>query len=196
MRLSGRSGMLWQLEPERRAAARAVVEADVALHHLHQALADGKPEARAALLAGSRRIGLREAPEHAAAEVLRDPGAAVVDADAQMRAALLERDVHGLAYGGELGGVGEEVGHDLNHALAIGVHLAPGQAVARAEAYLEPLAESLVEHHGLAHDLVQREDLGHHCKLARLDLLDVENVVDEIEKPLAVALGHRGELRH
>src|SRR5574341_914810 len=87
MRLSGRSGMCdssrylgavpGQLEPERRAAARAVVEADAALHELDQPLADREAEAGAALLPGRGRVGLAEAAEDAPAEVLRDAAAAV-----------------------------------------------------------------------------------------------------------------------
>src|SRR3954462_9672672 len=196
MRLSGRSGMGRQFEPEGGAAARAVVEADVAMHHLDEALADSEAEAGAAFLARSGGIGLGESPEYAAAEVVRNPGAAVVDADAQAGAALLERYVDRLAFRRELGGVRKKVGHDLYHALAIGIHLASGEVVTSAKTHLEALAEGLVEHHGLAHDLVEREDLGHHCKLARLDLLDVQDVVDEIQKALAVALGHHGELGH
>src|ERR671937_1920543 len=109
MRASGRSGMARQLEPESGTAALAVLEADAALHHLDQALADGEAEARAALLPRGGRIGLIEAPEDARPERLGDAGAAIVHRDAQPVGELLSCDLHHLAFGRELGGVGEEV---------------------------------------------------------------------------------------
>src|SRR3989442_13096982 len=99
MRLSGRSGMARQLEPEGGAAAVAVLEADVAVHHLDQALANGEPEAGAALLARGGGIGLAEAAEEAGAEALGNAGAAVVHADAQALRHLLGADLDHLALG-------------------------------------------------------------------------------------------------
>src|SRR6266850_3832527 len=99
MRLSGRSGMAWQLEPEGGAAAVAVLEADASLHHLDQALANGEPEAGAALLPRSGGIGLVEAAEHARPEGLRDARSAVVHADAQALRGLLGADLDHFALG-------------------------------------------------------------------------------------------------
>src|SRR2546421_4546890 len=83
MRSSGRSGMARELEPEGGAAVGAVLEADVAVHHLDQALANSEPEAGAAFLPRRGGVGLVEAAEHARAERLRDSRAAVVHFDAQ-----------------------------------------------------------------------------------------------------------------
>src|SRR5947208_9019003 len=116
--------MAWELEPESGAAAFALVEADVALHQLDQALADGKPEAGAAFLARRGGIGLVEAAKDARAERLRNAGALVVHADAQLAGGLLGADLHDLAFRRELGGVGKQVGHDLEQALAVGIDLA------------------------------------------------------------------------
>src|SRR5207244_3209251 len=123
MRSSGRSGMARELEPEGGAAAVAVLDADVAVHHLDQALANGESEAGDALLAGGA--------------------------------------------GGRLGA-----------------------------ADLEAVAEALVEHHRLAYQVVDADRLRVEGELARLDFLDIEDVVDEIEQPLAVPFGHLGELAH
>src|SRR5437870_12181283 len=108
MRVSGRSGIrlvpgvFGQLEPECGAAAGAVLEADAAVHQLDHPLADGEPEPGAALLARSGRVRLREAAENAAAELLRDSRTAVVHADADVRVALFERDLHLAPLGREL----------------------------------------------------------------------------------------------
>src|SRR5262245_30977668 len=113
MRFSGRSGMRspWscgvarQLEPERGAAAGAVVEADAALHQLDQPLADREAEPGAALLPGGGGVGLREAAEDAAAELLRDAAAAVVHPDAHAGPGVLGADLDHAALGRELGRV-------------------------------------------------------------------------------------------
>src|SRR5712664_2617125 len=97
MRLSGRSGMARQLEPKRGAAALAVLEADAALHHLDQALADREPEAGAAFLPRGGGVRLVEAPEDPRPERLGDAGAPVVHRDAQALRVLLGADLDHLA---------------------------------------------------------------------------------------------------
>src|SRR5207247_8719251 len=136
------------------------------------------------------------AAENAAAERLRNSRTAVVHADADVRVALFEADLHRAPIGRELRGIGEEVGHDLKQPLAVGVHFPPRQLAARLEAYLEALAEALVEHDRLAHQAVDRQYFGRHADGAGLDLLDVENVVDDVEQALSVALGDQGQLAH
>src|SRR5207247_11377687 len=123
-----------------------VLEADAAVHQLDHPLADGEPEPGAALLARRGRVRLREAAEDAAAELLRDSRTAVVHADADVRVALFERDLHLAPLGRELRGIGEEVGHDLKQPLAVGVDFPPRQLAERLEAYLDALDEALVEH--------------------------------------------------
>src|SRR5256885_1441356 len=196
IRCSGRSGMAWKLEPESGAAAFALVEADVALHQLDQPLANGKPEAGAAFLARGGGIGLVESAEDARAKCLRDAGALVVHADAKPASGFLGADLDDLAFGREFGGIRQQVGHDLEQALAVGIDFSRQQVAARLEAHVEAVAEALVEEHRLAHQLVDPDDLGIERQLARLDLLDVEDVVDEIEQPLPIALGHLGQLGH
>src|SRR5712692_10136551 len=98
----------------------------------------------------SGRVRLREAAENAVAEFALDPRTAVVHADADVRAALFERDIHLAPLGRELRGIGEQVGHHLKQPLAVDVHFAPGPLAARLEAHLEALAEALVEHDRLA----------------------------------------------
>ena len=49
-----------QVYGERRALAWLALHADAALHHLHESMADGEPEAGSSVLARDRCIGLRE----------------------------------------------------------------------------------------------------------------------------------------
>src|SRR6266513_1543321 len=99
MRFSGRSGMARQLEPEGGAAALAVLEADVSFHHLDQALANGEPEAGAALLPRGGGVGLVEAAEDARPERFRDARPAVVHAHPQTGWRLLGADLDHFALG-------------------------------------------------------------------------------------------------
>src|SRR3954467_6495201 len=159
MRSRARSGMSGQLEPEGRAAAVAVLETDASLHHLDQALANGEPEPCAALVAGGGRVSLAEAGENAYPERLRDARSAVMHRNAQPRAARLSGDLHRLAFGRKLGRVREEVGHHLEEALAVGIDLATDELTLRFEAHLEAIAEALVQHHRLVHQIVDAEHL-------------------------------------
>src|SRR3989442_14343484 len=99
MRLSGRSGIVRQVEPEGGAATVAVQEADVTVHHLDQALANGEPEPGAALLPRRGGVGLVKAAEDARPERLGDAGPAVVHADPQAVRRLLGADLDHFALG-------------------------------------------------------------------------------------------------
>src|SRR3954454_807040 len=110
MRFSTVVGMDWlvapvqrQIEPEAGAAAGAILETDVTLHELDQALADGEAKAGAALLARCGGVGLGEAPENAAVEGFRDAGASIVHGDANDGAIDAHVDVDHGPLGGELG---------------------------------------------------------------------------------------------
>src|SRR3954470_6344362 len=108
MRFSTVVGMDWlvapvqrQLEPEAGAAAGAIVETDVALHELDQALADRQAKARAALLARGGGVGLGEAPKNAAMEGFRNAGASIMHGNANDGAIDTHVDVDHGALGGE-----------------------------------------------------------------------------------------------
>ena len=66
-----------QLEPEGRALPGPALDADPPAHQLDQALADGQAQARAAVLAGGRAVGLGEALEQAADRLGLDADAGV-----------------------------------------------------------------------------------------------------------------------
>src|SRR5260221_13447567 len=136
--------MARQVEPEGSAAAVAVLEAYMAVHHLDQALANGEPEAGAAFLARRGGIGLAEAAEHARAEGLRNSPAPVVHCNAQAPRRRLGAGLDHLALGRKLRRVGEQVGHDLQQAFVVAGDLLGAKLAARLEAHLEAVAEALV----------------------------------------------------
>src|SRR5258708_38119181 len=111
--------MARQVEPEGSAAAVAVLEAYMAVHHLDQALANGEPEAGAAFLARRGGIGLAEAAEHARAEGLRNSRAAVVHCNAHATGRRLRAYLDHLALWRKLSRVGVNVGHALPHACVV-----------------------------------------------------------------------------
>jgi len=123
-------------------------------------------------------------------------GAAIVHRHTQPVGELLGRDLHHLALGREFGGVGEQVRHHLEQPLVVGGDLARRELAARLEAHLEALAEALVEDDRFAHQLVDADHLRIQGQLTRLDLLDVEDIVDQVEQALAVSLRDLGELAH
>ena len=70
-------------EDERRADARRALERQVAAHHAGEAAADREAEARAAVLARGRAVGLAEGLEQPPLLLRRDADAGVAHADAQ-----------------------------------------------------------------------------------------------------------------
>ena len=69
-------------EREGRAGAGRGFDADAAAHHFHQLLADGEAQARAAVLARGRSVGLRELVEDAGLRFGADADAGVADLEA------------------------------------------------------------------------------------------------------------------
>src|SRR5207302_1288354 len=92
-------------EPEARAHPDLAGQTDFAAHEFDQPLTDGQAEAGAAVAAGGRGIGLREAFEQLLLQLLRDAGTRVGDTDlegTQARLADVEMDA---AEFGELDGI-------------------------------------------------------------------------------------------
>ena len=89
--------------------------------------ADGETEAGAAFLAGVRGFDLAEAVEDGVELVDGDAAALVSDAKGQGLGAGLGGDGDRRADGGELDGVGEEVGEDLEDAVGVARQRRRGQ---------------------------------------------------------------------
>src|SRR5207249_5346216 len=96
---------------------------------------------------------------------------------------------HRLAPRRELRGVREEVGHDLHHPVAVDADPGAGGGAAQDQLDPELAGVGLAGLHGLLQQGVQVDGTEVEGHRARLDALEVEQVVDEADQPLAVPVG-------
>ncbi len=108
--------MRGQFEGEDRALADLAGHLERAAHGLHQALADGQAQARAAKLSGRGLVGLGEGAEQAIDLVRRDADAGVMHGDAQAVLARRRHLHHHPADLRELDGVVDQGAHHLAQA--------------------------------------------------------------------------------
>jgi len=150
-------------------------------------LADRESETRPPEFARIGGIHLRERLEQPIHSVLGDADSRVADLESQSGRSLAFADRGGrerhLPDLGELDGVGEEVEKDLTHSTGIAVNVGR-QVVAHQTAELEPLAVGKLGddiQRSLHHlDEVAVDDL--ELELPRLDLREVEDVIDDREQ--------------
>ncbi len=183
-------------EHELRADAGRTVHLDRAAHQLDQLLGNGQAQAGAAVAPRHARVGLHKGAEQPGQHFLRDADAGVahheleLDLGAGRIGAVLAdgaADVdHDLAVLGELDGVGHQVGEDLPQTQRVAVDDGR-QAGLLAEAELKAF---LVRSGG--HQLqrvfdegAQHEVAGGQFELARFDLGEVQDVVDDLQQALA-----------
>ena len=175
------------LEPERGAGPHFALDADLPVHGFDELLGDRESEARAAVLARGRRVDLREALEQPVDAVFGDADARVAHLDAQPDATSLTRgghDVHAdLATLGELDRVVHEVGDRLPD--SGGIALQPvREPVIDADRKLEALLVGIrckdLTH--IAHAVTQAEPYMLELEPPRLDLREVQDVVDDREQ--------------
>src|SRR5690606_6034933 len=165
-----------QQEPEGAAFAHPAVDADRAAVGLHDTLGDGEAEARAALLATVRAP---EALEYAVQVLRVDAGTGVGDRDANPALRRRRGNLDAAARGYELERVAEQVREHLEDAPAI--HVNGGQPGLDATVEADrALARQLLEHHArLAHEESDLGPLAPDEELPRVDLRDVEQVLQE-----------------
>src|SRR4051812_32976429 len=138
-RLERRAGRLdGQDHGEDRALAGIAAHRDLASVRLDVALHDGKPEARAAVLAGGRRVRLEEGVEHLRLDVARSADAVVLDGNLEVSAADKRACAHRTAIGrhgadrdpaarrGDRHRVGEQVDDALAELVAVHHHALHG----------------------------------------------------------------------
>ncbi len=181
-------------EPETRAHAGRAGHADLAAHQVHQLRADRQAQAGAPMAAGGGGVCLGELVEDLAELLGGDADAGVLDLDAQgdPRLVLLfggDIQQH-LALRGELQRVAEQVGEDLADAARVADQVARDLR-REAEDQVQVLARGLGRHHvqdvlGGAQQ-VERDRL--QGQLARLDLGEIEDVVDQGHQGLATGPG-------
>ena len=178
-----------QFDVEGGAAADRILEANRSAEPRDDLLDDAETEPGAALLSCIAGVGLGEFFEHTRSKFSRDAVAVVADRDAYAVAMLAYRDQDLAVLRRELDCVRQEVGDDLGEAVGIGVHLAGG-IVVEANADVEAVGKTAARLDDLLDQRARAEALKLKRGLAGLDLLDVEDVVDEADEPLAVDLGN------
>src|SRR5262249_31800463 len=152
---------------------------------LDEGAADREPEAHALGGGAGTALGLDEGLEHALERVGRDPGAGVLDREGG--AAVAPVDAHGDAAGaGELHGVAAQVAEDLAQLALVAAYerRQPGRHL-EGEAEPAPLGARAEEVLHAVEELARREVDEVRGGLARLDLRDRQDVVDEPEEMLA-----------
>ena len=176
--------------PEGRALAKAAFHAHLAAHQLGQALADRQPQAGAAVAARGGGVRLLEALEQARHLLVGEPDAGVTHLETQPHlVSHLLQQTHGnadLARLRELDGVVGVVDEDLAQAQRV-AHQVGGHVAGHIADQLQPLGSGLVAHH-IRHAFehaVEQERLALHHQLARLDLGEVQDVVDDAQQVLA-----------
>jgi hypothetical protein len=180
-------------EPERAPATRPLGDADLAAHQVHEVAADRQAQSRSAELARRRAVGLRERLEERGPDDLGDPDPRVFDLEPHaLDSALVAfaADAHGdPAVLRELDGVSAQVDEDLPQPMRIAHH---GARHVRIDQDLE--GELLVvrllrqQQDGVVDRLPQVVRDALEADLARLDLREVQDVVDDREQRFAGAL--------
>ena len=118
-----------------------------------------------------------------------DAGPVVGDRDPEHLSPALQRDNDRISRRGEFLRVGQEVGHDLHQAVRIDVGLRIERAFLEAYSHIVLCGIGRVRLDRLSQDRRKRLALKAEFQAAGLDLLDIEDVVDEPDEPLAVGMG-------
>src|SRR5437899_1003906 len=179
-----------QLEPggegERAARPGLALQPDASAHQLDEPPRDREPEPGAAVLARGGHVGLGEGLEEAGRLLSghADPGVAHGELQLDLVAGALEQTDRepDLATLGELHRVVDQVGEDLSETERVTAQVLGDRARDVGEE-LQPLVVGLLggERDDRADDLVDLEVRGLEVELARLDLREVEDVVDDAE---------------
>ena len=185
-------------EPELAAVAVAALEADPAVHRLHQPGADRQPEAGAAVAAGGGAVGLGEGVEEAVVELAGDADAGVGHGHPQGGAGVVgglrgdpDRD---LALVGELDGVRPEVVDHLPQPHRVAAEHPRHVGLAPRDEREPPLGGGAGEDaDGPVEDVAGVDLGGLELQPAGLDLRQVEDVVDDAEQGAAGAAQALGE---
>ena len=179
-------------ERERAAGARRARDVDVSAHQRNDAVRDGESQAGAAEFPRDRGVGLLEGLEQLGARRLRHPDARVAHGEPDVQRVV--RHVHrfgrefDLARRRELHGVRQQVQQHLAQPLRIAAHDGRQHGV-RAPEEGQPLRAGAERDraHRLEHQVAQIERRVVQLELARLELAEVEDVVDDrLERRAAV----------
>ena len=185
-------------EPESRTLARGAFEADLAPHESDELLGDGQAQAGAPELAGGRGVGLRERVENPGLRLKRNPDTLVGDAELEedpggWRLGDVDADLD-LAFLGKFDGVSDEVVEHLAEAAGVAAENAGDLRREQGhEAELFGHGAGGVELHHALEQLREHKIARLHFHVARLDLGEVQDVVDDGQQRMRAGLDGVGQ---
>ena len=179
-----------QREPEDTALPALAAHAHGAAHLFGQVPGDGQPQTRATVLPGGGDVGLLEALKELGLLCLGQPDAGVAHFEAQGHVAFgprlhLHAQVHATALG-ELHRIAAEVQQHLADAQTV-AHQVGRELGIDVQVQRQPLGVCLVDELGMdiAQDLGDVHAQALQLQFARLDLGQVQHVVDDAQQVLA-----------
>src|SRR5690606_13963531 len=175
-----RVGVTREEEPEGGALPDVGLDVEDAAEHVRETPGDGQAQPGTAVVVAS--LELHEFLEDARLVLRRDAGPAIGDLDAHTAAAARAAAHVDRLTGAELCGVGQQVEKDLADAAGITAH-----RMGAARGIDADLAAALLRHRPngaeqILDQLVDAERLDLELQLARLELAQIEDVVDELRQ--------------
>ena len=177
-----------QVDVEDGSPAFHSIEADRTAEACNDFLHDAEPKPGTALLPGIRCIGLGKFLENARAKDFRNPLAAIGHADT---ISTIERPYgHGNRFSPprKLDRVRQQVRHDLHQAVLVGQHSGIGRERLYTERYIVLTREPGRLMHSRIEQWCECERSNIELHPPRLDLFDIENVVDQPDKPGCITM--------
>ena len=197
----GGSGGAGEHHVERGAGAEVALSPDGATVLLDDAAADGEAQAGAAFLAGVGGLDLLEAVEDGVELVGGDAAAFVDDLEEDGVGGGFGVDTNSGGGGGELDGVGEEIGEDLEDAVGVAIEEEGfGVGGLGDGGWLECEMDGVRVGHGrhgvdgLLGEIAQRAAANLQGSAAGLHTFEVENVVDEADEAIGIGDGDAEEI--
>ena len=170
------------MEPESGAMAFEAAHTNLAAMQFDQFFANGQPQARAAVGAGGLHIGMFKPPKNVGLLFQRNAAPGVTHLEVQAVVPCMDVQQH-LALRREFERVAQEAAQDLEQALTIGAHPRRQRRVERAapgNAFFKRLVAVSLQ--GLVHQGLQLEVFEVQHQLARLQLREVQDVVDHLQQ--------------
>src|ERR1700682_6501794 len=177
------------------AAARRVVEPNIASQSLNDLFDDAEAEAGSALLPGSGAVGLREFLENMWLEIIRTTAAVIAHRYTNNIAILLYCDQDFSACRREFDRIREKIGNNLSKPVGIGIHFTVSRRSVESNVHAVALGESAILLNRVRHQRTQVDLTQIEHNAAGFELLDIENVVNEADQPLTVGVRDREETR-
>src|SRR3989442_4821654 len=180
-----REGALRDGERKRTALAWRALHPDPSAVHLHQPARDRQAQPGALVLAADAALTLLKALEDAIGVFRRHADPAIAHADPQLRALTLGRDAHAARLR-ELDGVAQQVQEDLLELWAVRKDAADIRGDTGAQLELLVLGQGADTLDALRNQRLDLDLAAVELRLPRLELGDIQEVVDEHQQVLSV----------